>query len=481
MDRGLNTHIVDANAEYRGVSVATLMGNAGKAALKAIQKKWSLKNKKVQIFCGSGNNGGDGFALAAELVKRGVNIEVVLATPVAKIRTAAAKYYFKKVPKKIVFSYSTRTKFDGDILVDALLGVGVEGKLKKPFGEIVGKLSKAHGKLVSLDIPTGNLKPDLVVAFHSSKKPQVSNFPPFIKGGLRGDFYPEVIMPIGIPKIAETHFGPGDVRVHFPRRRADSRKGENGRVVIVGGSRDFVGAPLFAGLGAIAGGADLVDLFVPEVNFAAARKMSPNFLVKSFAGDTEKLTPAAVPEILSFARKNKATIVLGCGLGRDPETQKAVLEIVKKTRQPLVLDADALLPSFVKRGWGRFANTNTILTPHAGELKRMSSSAEKLAKKLKTTVLLKGKVDTICSPTETRWNDAGNAVATVGGSGDTLAGLVGALLSRGVKPFEAAGIGTFLLGAASEQLALKYESVTPQLLAKVIPQIIRKILRAGHS
>ncbi len=508
-------HIVDPNAEYRGVNVVKLMDRAGKESLKAIQKKWKLKGKKIQIFCGGGNNGGDGFALAAELLKLNsrdisgnVEIEVILAVDKKKIRTTAAKHHFQRITslipqltRGIVKKFTRETKFDGDILVDALLGIGIEGKLKKPFDEMVKKISKAltsqisgeKKKLVSLDIPTGNLKPDLVIAFHSSKlSPMIklSLNSPLHKKGKRSsgaksskrkkehrDFYPEVVVPIGIPKIAETHFGPGDVRVFFPSRGKDSHKSQNGRVLVVGGSEDFVGAPLFAGLGTIASGVDLVDVWVPEVSFAASRKFCPNLLIKSFAGNQKKLTLTAVPEILKYAQKNNCTIILGCGLGLDEETKEAVLEIVRKTKQPLVLDAGAILPELLKLK----LNPNTILTPHAGELQRITKSqnskaAEKLAKKLNTVILLKGKVDAIHSPSQTRWNDAGSAVATVGGTGDTLAGLIGGLLSRGVEPFEAAGIATFLLGIASEQLALKYESITPQMLAKKIPSIIKKIL-----
>lgn len=471
-------HSVDPNAEYRGVSVTKLMDRAGEEALKAISKKWKLKGKKVQIFCGGGNNGGDGFALAAELLNPRVNsgdteVEVILAIPKKKIRTEAAQHHFKRVPKKIIQKYSAKTKFDGDILVDALLGIGVEGKLKSPFAEIVSELKKARKKLVSLDVPTGNLKPALVIAFHSSK-----NQPN------------ELVVPIGIPKIAETHFGPGDVQVFFPRRRSDSHKGENGRVVIVGGSRDFVGAPIFAAQGALAGGVDLVDLWVPKSNFSAARKSSPNVLVKSFRGDRERLTSEAVPEILAFAKKNKAAIVLGPGLGQSPKTNQAVLEIAKKTRQPLVLDAGAIIPELLTlppeadQPLAETLRPNTVLTPHSGELRRLlrptrssrsPTTPSGLAKKLGVVILHKGKVDAIHSPDKTRWNDAGSPTLTTGGTGDTLAGLVGALLARGVEAFEAAGIAAFLLGITAEKLALKSESVSPQMIAKGIPKIIREI------
>jgi ADP-dependent NAD(P)H-hydrate dehydratase / NAD(P)H-hydrate epimerase len=441
-------HVVDPNAEFRGISVTKLMNRAGKEARKAILRKW--KNpKKIQIFCGGGNNGGDGFALAAEFLAKKIKVEVILAVPVNKIRTPAAQHHFQRVPKKIISQFSAKTKFDGEILIDALLGIGAAGSLKKPFDTIVQKLMKAEGNLVSLDITTSSkLKPKLVVAFHSSKNSKN-----------------EVVVPIGIPKIAETHFGPGDVIVNFPRRKLDSHKGKNGKVVIVGGSRDYLGAPIFAGLGALSSGADLVYVWVPKVNFAATRKASPNFLVKSFRGDSEKLTPTAVDEILDFTQKEKIIIVLGCGLGKNIETKKAVLEIVKKTTQPLILDADAIIPELITLT----LKPNTILTPHTGEWQR-------IPKKMNAVILKKGRIDEIISPDgRQRWNDQGNPILTVGGTGDVLAGIVGGLLAREVKPFEAAGIAAFLVGLAGKKIAVKSESLTPQMLAKKIPKIICEI------
>jgi len=450
----LPPRVVDANAEYRGVPAKTLMANAGHAATREILRRFK-KPKKVQIFCGGGGNGGDGFVVAAKFLKKKIEVEVILATSKSQIRSAAARYHFSKLPPEIVKKYSAESSINGDILIDALLGIGASGKLKPPFDTIVRRLRNARGKLVSLDVPTGNLKPDLVVAFHSSKSS--AN---------------EVVVPIGIPKIAETHFGPGDVKFHFPRRAEDSRKGENGRVIIVGGSSEFFGAPIFAAMGALASGADLVDLFVPEVNFQATRKISPNFLVKKFSGNLEFLTREATDEILEFAKKTNTVIVIGCGLGRNSETAEAVKFLARKSRQPLVFDADALLSNLPK-----FISKKVVLTPHAGELKRLGGNPKRLAKKLNAVILKKGRVDEIISPnSRVRWNDTGNPVLTAGGTGDTLAGLVGGLLARGIEPFEAAGIAAFLIGLAGEKLAVKSESVTPQFLAKEVPKVVREIL-----
>jgi len=457
MFSSLPSSVIDANSEFRGIPTRTLMGNAGKQSCKEILKKWK-KPKKVQIFCGNGGNGGDGLALAVELLSSKIETEVVLANDV---KNKDAKFYFRKLPKKIIKKNSNTIKFDGDILVDALLGVGVKGKLKNPFNTIVRQLKRTHGKIVSLDVPTGDLKPNLTIAFHSSK-----------------NSINETVFSIGVPKIAETHFGPGDVRYYFPKREQSSHKGKNGKVLIVGGSKEFVGAPIFAALGAIAGGADLVNLMVPQINFAATRKFSPNIIVHNFTKNSEILTPAAVPEILRVSKKTNSTIVIGCGLGQNPETQKAVIKIIDKTCQPLVIDADALIKNLSKKF---DTKRKIVLTPHASEFRKIAGkfSPQELAKKAGVTILKKGAIDMISAADgQVRWNDSGNPILTVGGTGDTLAGLIGSLLSRGAEPFKAAGMAAFILGKTGEELALKSESITPQILARKIPQTIRQILNS---
>jgi NAD(P)H-hydrate epimerase len=271
---------------------------------------------------------------------------------------------------------------------------------------------------------------------------------------------------------ASLDFSSADLKSFFPKREKNSHKGKNGEVVIVGGSRDYAGAASFAAGGAIAAGCDLVYLFTPEVNFAAARKFSPNVLVRSFAGDKEKLTKPAVREIVNFAKKRNATLVVGCGLDFE---EAALLELLRINKQPIVLDAAALVKNLPLP----FVNPHTILTPHAGEFARIAGklSPASFAMKAKATLLVKKPVDIIVSKRgEIRYNKSGNPILTVGGSGDTLAGLVGGLVARDVSEFEACGIAAFLLGKTGEILAEKMESLTPQILAKEIPKLIRKLV-----
>lgn len=453
----LTSAVLDRNAAFLGVPTKVLMENAGQAATRVLQQKNFLaKIKKIQIFCGPGGNGGDGFVVARELIKRGFTVEVFLITP--KIKSQAAAEFLRELPKEKVQIVTAKTKITGDLVIEAIFGVGQRAKLPKSIQTIVQKIQSSKVPLVSLDCPLQGLQPELTIAFETTKNAQK-----------------EIVVPIGIPQAAKDFFGPGDVFAHFPRRSRASHKRENGVVIIVGGSRDFLGAPIFAAYGAQALGVDLVYLFVPKCNFAATRKFSPNFLVREFSGNETSLTPAALPAIFQLAKEQKATFVLGPGLGRAAETVAAICQFAQ-IQQPLVLDADAILPY---QKFGQFQNFATVLTPHAGELQRLAGrlKPQKLAQKLQAVILQKGQGDRIFGLNgEMRKVAPGSPILTVGGTGDFLAGLVGGLLARKVEPFCAAGLASFCLAQASLELALKLESLTPQILARQLPRTISKFL-----
>lgn len=264
-------------------------------------------------------------------------------------------------------------------------------------------------------------------------------------------------------------------------------------MIIVGGSREYVGAPTFAAGGAIAGGADLVYLFVPKCTVAAARKFSPNVIVRECAGDPDRLTSAAIPDVIALANKPHTALVVGPGLGRDAATCVAIKLLITQTRTPLVLDADALQSTIIESATKRIrrdskskirnSELDIVLTPHAGEFRRMfghaptAATIRAAAQKFQTTILAKGRHDTIASPDgEMMLNRTGHPILTVGGTGDTLAGLVGAFLARGVREFEAAACAAYLVGRAGETLAAYYESVMPQLVAREIPRLLRRLI-----
>lgn len=248
----------------------------------------------------------------------------------------------------------------------------------------------------------------------------------------------------------------------LPVRTANSHKGQNGRVLIVGGSIDYSGAPILAGLGALYSGADLVYLYVPECNFDCARSLYPDFIVKKYPG--EFLTERYAEGIAEFGKKC-TSVLIGPGLGEREQTQKAVLEIIQNLNLPTVLDAEAMM---VLKNISKFPLQQPIvITPHQNEFQnlvdreiKVSDADSKsvvllrsIAMDLHISILLKGPTDYVASDEGiVELNKTGNAGMTVGGSGDVLAGVVASFLAQGLEAFDAARCAAYYVGAAGDLL-----------------------------
>lgn len=252
------------------------------------------------------------------------------------------------------------------------------------------------------------------------------------------------------------------VRDLLPKRSEQSHKGQNGKVLIVGGSIDYYGAPILAGLGALYSGADLVYLYVPECNFECTRSMYPDFIVKKYPG--EYLTQRHAENIIDFGKKCDS-ILIGPGLGEREQTVDAVLEIVNGLHIPTVLDAQAMM---VLKKIEKFPLSQPfIITPHAQEFKNLVDKdvvikesdpksvvlLRSLSMDLHINVLLKGPVDYISSDDGlVELNITGNAGMTVGGSGDVLAGVAATFFAHGLEGFDAARSAAYYVGRAGDLL-----------------------------
>ncbi len=280
------------------------------------------------------------------------------------------------------------------------------------------------------------------------------------------------------------------VRRVLPRRRPDSHKGENGRVLVVGGSSRYVGAPALAALSALRSGADLATVASPRETARLINTFSPDLITLKLP--CEDLVPAALPHLLPELERCEALIV-GPGLGGLEETKKAVVSLLEEVGRrrpslPVLLDADALKAVGGRKLEGR----SMVLTPHAGEfravtgreapagLEERAGVVAEEARKLGCVILLKGRIDVISSPAgEVLLNRTGNPGMTVGGTGDVLSGVVGGLMAQGLGPFEAAWAGAYVNGLAGD-LCLRekgYGFTASDLIGK-LPYVF-KALREG--
>lgn len=247
------------------------------------------------------------------------------------------------------------------------------------------------------------------------------------------------------------------VEKFIPARKSKSRKGDNGIVLVVGGSYIYHGAPILASLAALKCGTDLVYTSVPKVNVTPTRAVSPNLIVIPLVD--QKLTLGAVKKLIGALPRNLHSATIGMGLAI--QEKNSLLHFVKSLLDRdvrLSLDASALIPDVLPL----LANKNVVVTPHEGEFKRLFGDApsnvenerislvESKAKEFGITVLLKGATDIISNGTTTYLNEKKTPAMTVGGTGDVLSGLVAGLLSNNRDPLESAAAAAFINGLAGE-------------------------------
>ncbi len=337
---------------------------------------------------------------------------------------------------------------DKVLVVDAMLGTGVRGELREPFKTIVEKLNKAKEKnknlfIVSVDVETGNLKSDLTITFH--KKKTINKKEPIVKD-------------IGIPKLAEYIVGFGDLRALNKKR--GEYKGKNGKVLIIGGSREFYGAPILAGLSAL----KFVDIVgILSVKEVTKKANHPEFIY--YKVGEKYLSVDYIDDILEIAEKYDV-VVLGNGLGLNNETKKFVNEFLKRYSKKVVIDADAI--KLINYDNFNFED-RFIFTPHKKEYEYIKYNL----KNLKSTILLKGRYDIIFNYEKIKINKTGNSGLTKGGTGDILAGLTGALFTKN-EAFLSACCSAFIIGYAGD-LLLKEKgfNYTPLEVIEKIPNVTK--------
>ncbi|MBU7014107.1 MAG: NAD(P)H-hydrate dehydratase [Theionarchaea archaeon] len=403
----VETAILDCNSRYFGMDTLQLMENAGRSVAEEIENRYSHGNS-IGIFCGRGNNGGDGFVAARFLAERN-DVSVYLVGSPADIQTEEARKNYSilknaRVEITIILDTKDMKVLKHDIVVDALLGTGIRGELREPYKTLVKKINGSSAAKVSVDIPTGygtttQVAADLVISMHYEKVPSC------------------VTATIGVPRWVESLVGPGDVKF-LERRRKDSHKGDNGRVLIVGGSELYHGAPIFSGKAA-SKISDLVFVACPQPAVFPIRATTADFIVHPLS--SEHLVVEDIPTIQTLA-ESCDIVLIGPGLGVHPETQKACQQLFS-LEIPKVVDADGLK---ALKGVLDTLAAPAILTPHHGEFAQVfgSQSVQDAALKHDCIIVQKGVTDIITTGTRTKYNHTGNAGMTTGGTGDVLAGLV---------------------------------------------------------
>jgi NAD(P)H-hydrate epimerase len=405
----------------------------------------------VVVLCGNGNNGGDGM-VAARYLQRGVDTHVCYLDlgkrrkacehNLAALRYAAVSLHLFQCREDLEELSSLFG--NADVIVDALLGTGGRGAVKEPLATCIRMANATKANIIAADIPTPGMRADRVCAFHRAKT----------EGA--------VVVDIGIPLEAECTVGPGELTL-LPARGKKAHKGAGGEVLVIGGG-PYQGAPYLAGLGALRAGADIVRIA------STVFEPIPDLIFERLDG--KRIGTEHTERLITLAEK--ADVVI-CGNGLGTESHEVVTTIAPHCKKA-VFDADALrLPLPIAR-------RETIYTPHAGEFARITGitlqddtlSRVRAIRKagVKGTIILKGHTDIITDGTRVRFNRTGDPAMTVGGTGDVLAGVCGALLCH-LPAFDAACIAAYVNGrSGSAAVAERGGGILASDLVDKIPSVL---------
>jgi len=449
--------VVEQNAVALGVTIDSLMENAGRAVAEEATRHLPRPPARVVVVASTGNNGGDGTCAAHYLLQWGYAVEVWIVRPPSQIRSQPARRCFERIQRRCPIHVGVpeaEALASAPLILDALLGTGQAGTLRAPIREAVRAIQQSGAPVLSIDLPTGctdpsGLRPRWTVTFTVRK----TEMDPATAGEV-------VLRDIGIPPDAWRRTGPGEF-LFFPTPSALGDRGRRGRLVVVGGG-PYAGAPALAALAALRSGAERATVLAPGAAAGAIQAFSPNLIVRAFG--TERFRPTDVDELLAFVRDSRpSAVLLGMGAGAHPDTVSALraLLVALVGTVPLAVDADGLaaLPSPAEMV-EHSARPVLVATPNAGEFVRYFGGPEKGSFEARATaartaaaqrhllLVIKGSTDLITDGESVFENRHHHVAMTVGGMGDVLGGVLASLLAQGVGPTAAARLATRWVGEA---------------------------------
>lgn len=468
--------------EKIGMPGHELMENAGRGIAHFIKDilNGETKGRRIAIFCGRGNNGGDGYVVARYLHSWGATVQVYLLAERNQIQGDALANLQKieQIGLKIlkIGPQDALPTISGlDLIVDGIFGTGFRGEVEDGIAKVIDYLNASGIPILAIDTPSGldsdsgKVAGPCIRATYTATLalPKIGQY--FYPG--RGRCGQIKVIDIGMPseavageQILANLISSGKVKRSIPDRQPTAHKGDCGKLFIVAGSVGLTGAATLAAESAIKSGAGLVTVGVPK-------SLNDILEVKLTEAMTKPLPEIKNRRCLALRAHGQVVdnialvdaVCLGPGVGRNHETAELIRRIVAKLTKPTVLDADGLYAFTGKQELLRECQADLVLTPHAGEFSRLSGlamediqadrvgSATQFAKDTGKVILLKGAPTVVASPDGRIWvNPTGNAGMATGGSGDVLTGVIGALLALKIGGLEAAICGAYLHGLAGD-------------------------------
>jgi NAD(P)H-hydrate epimerase len=467
-----------------GIPGPVLMENAAAAVMAEMERFFDgLEGVKIGILCGKGNNGGDGLALARRLRIRGVPVRVALLAPFAALAGEAKLNLsiLRKTDVEVLPNAPAKTLADvvawSDIVVDAMLGVGLASPLKGNYALAVDLLDAAGRPVVAIDVPTG-INADTGEVMGSAVRADLTVTMALPKRGLA--LYPGAsyagtvrVADIGMPpEVVEQEdirvnlLDRADIQTGLDERRKDAHKGTFGHLLVVAGSLGKAGAAVMTARGALRAGAGLVSVATPLSLVPIIQQQVVEAMCVPAAESIDGTLGIGADRELLNASAAMTALAIGPGLSTHYETVQAVKGIVQRTELPMVVDADGINALAGAPDALKGARAPVVLTPHPGEMGRLLGTtaaevqrdrigaAQRYARTHGVTVVLKGAGTVIASPRgDVFVNTTGNPGMATGGTGDVLTGMIGSFLAQGYGPDAAACLGVYLHGLAGDLAA----------------------------
>ncbi len=455
------------------VSSVDLMERAATQIYFWLMRKIKSKEVSIKIFCGMGNNGGDGLALARLLATQDIYAQVFIAHVSERFSDDCEANYerLKEIPEVPMFGIFSKDDFpkisDNDIVIDALFGSGLSRPLEGLAADMISHLNDNQAIRIAIDIASG-LNGDAVNAGSVIFKPDYTLSMQFPKMAF---FYPEnepfvgkwevldiKIHPDFIEKVETQNFyTTADVVMPLLHKRGKhSHKGTYGHALLIAGSTGKTGAALLASEACMRSGVGLLTTHLPKAATLPLQIYLPEAMTSL---DESENCFSQVPDLQSFN-----SIGAGPGLGKADETAKALKRLIQDVKVPLVLDADALNIISENKTWLSFLPERTIITPHPKEFERLFGKTDnsmqrielqrEMSQRYNIIIVLKGANTSITFPSGVCFfNSTGNPGMATAGSGDVLTGIILSLLAQRYTPEEAAVIGVFMHGRAGDRAA----------------------------
>ena len=471
--------------ERYGIPGHVLMERAGAGATAVLLEQFPhVRRKRVVVCAGKGNNGGDGFVMARLLRKKGVRAEVMLLGRATDVKGDARRMLAAARRARVRITEVTSARDVGNLatavagaalLVDAVFGTGLNAAVEGRYADVLHLMNASGVPIFAVDIPSGldtdrgtpigvAIQAEATATFGFAKLGQVIHPGLAHVGAL-------AVVDIGIAPEAvaevkpQTHLLDAEmVAPLVPVRGAEAHKGTCGHVLVIAGSRGHTGAALLAAHAACRAGAGLTTL------------AGPASLNAIYCGGAPEVMTALLADSDGFVRfdehalrallEGKTAVIVGPGMGTHTDAERLVRFLLREIDLPMVIDADALTCLARDTSMLRGARAQALLTPHPGEMARMSGSttaavqsdrigvARSFVAAHQCVLVLKGARSIIAAPDGTVWvNPTGNPGMASGGMGDALSGILGALLAQGLSPADAACLAVYLHGAVADHAA----------------------------